>query len=81
MATTSLPLPSMPGLCAYAVPVPDQQEPEELIIDEAPPAAELEREARMTPAQAVAQMRIRVPAERQPQASRRPRARERTTPS
>ena len=42
--------------------VPDQQEPEELIIDEAPPAAELEREARMTPAQAVAQMRIRVPA-------------------
>jgi metal-dependent HD superfamily phosphatase/phosphodiesterase len=52
----------MPGLCAYAVPVPDQQEPEELIIDEAPPPAELEREARMTPAQAVAQMRIRVPA-------------------
>ena len=44
------------------MPVPDQQEPEELIIDEAPPAAELEREARMTPAQAVAQMRIRVPA-------------------
>jgi metal-dependent HD superfamily phosphatase/phosphodiesterase len=39
----------------------DQQEPEELIIDEPPPAAELEREARMTPAQAVAQMRIRVP--------------------
>ncbi len=42
--------------------MPDQQEPEELIIDEAPPAAELEREARMTPAQAVEQMRIRVPA-------------------
>jgi metal-dependent HD superfamily phosphatase/phosphodiesterase len=42
--------------------VPDQQEPEELIIDEAPPADELEREARMTPAQAVEQMRIRVPA-------------------
>jgi uncharacterized protein len=42
--------------------VNDQQEPEELIIDDAPPAAELEREARMTPAQAVAQMRIRVPA-------------------
>ena len=41
--------------------VPDQQEPEELIIDDAPPA-ELEREARMTPAQAVEQMRIRVPA-------------------
>ena len=40
----------------------DQQEPDELIIDEAPPPAELEREARMTPAQAVAQMRIRVPA-------------------
>jgi hypothetical protein len=52
----------MLGLCAYAVRVNDQQEPEELIIDEAPPAAELEREARMTPAQAVAQMRIRVPA-------------------
>jgi uncharacterized protein len=42
--------------------VPDQQEPEELIIDDAPPADELEREARMTPAQAVEQMRIRVPA-------------------
>ena len=42
--------------------VPDQQEPEELIIADAPPAAELEREARMTPAQAVEQMRIRVPA-------------------
>ena len=42
--------------------MPDQQEPDELIIDEAPPAAELEREARMTPAQAVGQMRIRVPA-------------------
>jgi hypothetical protein len=42
--------------------VADQQEPEELIIDEAPPADELEREARMTPAQAVEQMRIRVPA-------------------
>jgi uncharacterized protein len=42
--------------------MPDQQEPEELIIDDAPPAAELEREARMTPAQAVEQMRIRVPA-------------------
>jgi metal-dependent HD superfamily phosphatase/phosphodiesterase len=42
--------------------VPDQQEPEELIIDEAPPPDELAREARMTPAQAVAQMRIRVPA-------------------
>jgi uncharacterized protein len=42
--------------------MPDQQEPEELIIEQAPPAAELEREARMTPAQAVAQMRIRVPA-------------------
>ncbi|HEU0304328.1 MAG TPA: HD domain-containing protein [Gaiellaceae bacterium] len=40
----------------------DQREPEELIIDEAPPPAELEREARMTPAQAVAQMRIRAPA-------------------
>ena len=42
--------------------MPDQQEPEELIIEEPPPPAELEREARMTPAQAVAQMRIRVPA-------------------
>jgi uncharacterized protein len=52
----------MQGLCAYAVPVTDQREPEELMIDEAPPAAELEREARMTPAQAVAQMRIRAPA-------------------
>ena len=41
--------------------MPDQQEPEELIIDEPPPPAELEREARMTPAQAVEQMRIRVP--------------------
>ena len=38
-ATTSLPLPSIPGLCAYAVLVPDQQEPEELIIDDAPPPA------------------------------------------
>src|SRR6266540_2159949 len=40
----------------------DDPEPEELIAAEAPPTAELEREARMTPAQAVAKMRIRVPA-------------------
>jgi uncharacterized protein len=40
----------------------DEPEPEELIAAEAPPTAELEREARMTPAQAVAKMRIRVPA-------------------
>jgi len=40
----------------------DQPEPEELIAPEAPPVADLEREARMTPAQAVAKMRIRVPA-------------------
>ena len=40
----------------------DGNEPEDLIAGEAPPKAELEREARMTPSQAVAQMRIRVPA-------------------
>lgn len=42
--------------------VAETNEPEELIEGEAPPAAELEREARMTPSQAVAQMRIRMPA-------------------
>jgi uncharacterized protein len=42
--------------------VTDVTEHEELIVQEAPPVADLEREARMTPAQAVAKMRIRVPA-------------------
>ena len=40
----------------------DVTDHEELIVQEAPPVADLEREARMTPAQAVAKMRIRVPA-------------------
>jgi metal-dependent HD superfamily phosphatase/phosphodiesterase len=42
--------------------VTDVTDHEELIVQEAPPVADLEREARMTPAQAVAKMRIRVPA-------------------
>ena len=40
----------------------DAHEPDESIVEEAPPAAELEREARLTPSEAVAQMRIRMPA-------------------
>ena len=40
----------------------DDHEPEDLIEPEAPPAVDVEREARMTPAQAVAKMRIRMPA-------------------
>jgi metal-dependent HD superfamily phosphatase/phosphodiesterase len=42
--------------------VAEPNEPDELIASDTPPAADLEREARMTPEQAVAQMRIRVPA-------------------
>jgi metal-dependent HD superfamily phosphatase/phosphodiesterase len=40
----------------------DEHEHDELIVEEPPAPSELEREARMTPAQAVTQMRIRVPA-------------------
>jgi uncharacterized protein len=40
----------------------DEQEIEEQLVQEPPPVAEVEREARMTPAQAVSKMRIRVPA-------------------
>jgi metal-dependent HD superfamily phosphatase/phosphodiesterase len=42
--------------------VTETNEPDELIAGQPPPAAELEREARMTPSQAVTQMRIRMPA-------------------
>ena len=50
---------------AYASTMADEreiEEQEEQLTQEPPPVAEVEREARMTPAQAVSKMRIRVPA-------------------
>jgi metal-dependent HD superfamily phosphatase/phosphodiesterase len=50
---------------AYASTMADEreiEEHEEQLTQELPPVAEVEREARMTPAQAVSKMRIRVPA-------------------